>query len=79
MARKLLLELLPYESIMAIKQMAIGYVKDPGYRYRLDLKDETPIKSNLRCFRPIEEEWLGNHLDELVVKRVVSPIFPHKC
>ena len=63
---------------MAVKQTDIGYVKDPVYHYRLDLKDDRPIQSKLRRFRPEEEEWLGTHLDDLVAKGVITPILPHE-
>ena len=63
---------------MAVKQTDIGYVKDPAYHYRLDLKDDRPIQSKLHRFRPEEEEWLGNHLDDLVAKGVITPILPHE-
>ena len=63
---------------MAVKQTDTGYVKDPAYHYRLDLKDDRPIQSKLRRFRPEEEEWLGNHLDDLVAKGVITPILPHE-
>ena len=63
---------------MAVKQTDIGYVKDPTYHYRLDLKDDRPIQSKLRHFHPEEEEWLGNHLDDLVAKGVITPILPHE-
>ena len=63
---------------MAVKQTNIGYVKDPTYHYCLDLKDNRPIQSKLCCFHPDKEEWLGNHLDDLVAKGVITPILPHK-
>ena len=49
---------------MAVKQINIGYMKDPTYHYCLDLKDDRPIQSKLCRFHPDEEEWLGNHLDD---------------
>ena len=67
---------------MAVKQTNIGYVKDPAYHYCLDLKDDRPIQSKLCRFHPDEEEWLGNHIDDLVAKGVVTPILSHvdtKC
>ena len=63
---------------MVVKQTNIGYVKDATYHYRLDLKDDRPIQSKLCHFCPDEEEWLSNHLDDLVAKWVITPILPHK-
>ena len=77
-ATKFLLKILPYEDFMAVKQTDIGYVKNPTYHYHLDLKDNRPIRSKLCRFRPDEEEWLGNHLDDLVAKGVITPILPHE-
>ena len=50
------------------KQTDIGYVKDPRYHYRLDLKDEVPIQAKPMRFRPKEEAWLDAHLDELIAR-----------
>ena len=77
-ARKLLLELLPYEDFMAVKQTNIGYMKDPTYHYCLNLKDDRPMQSKLCHLCPDKEEWLGNHLDDLVAKGIITPILPHK-
>ena len=63
---------------MAVKQTDIGYVKDPPYHYHLNLKDDRPIQSKLCHFRPDKEEWLGNHLDNLVAKGVIIPMLPHE-
>ena len=77
-ARKFLLELLPYEDFMAVKQTNIGYMKDPTYHYHVDLKDDRPTQSKLCRFHPDEKDWFGNHLDDLVAKGVINPILPYK-
>ena len=77
-ARKFLLELLPYEDFMAVKQTDVGYMKDSTYHYHLDLKHNMPIYSKLHHFHPDKEEWLGNHLEDLVAKGVITPILPHE-
>ena len=66
------------EDRLAAKQTDIGYVKNPRYHYRLDLKDERPIECKPKRFRPEEEAWLDAHLDSLVAKGVIGQIQPHE-
>ena len=58
--------------------MNIGYVKVPAYHYQLNLMDERPFQSKLWQFHPDKEEWLGNHLDDLVAYGVITSILPHE-
>ena len=69
---------MPYEDFMTVKQTNIGHMEDPGNHYHLDLKDDRLIQSKLCHFCADKEEWLGNHLDDLVAKGVITPILPHK-
>ena len=70
--------MIPCEDFLAARQTDIGYVKDPKYHYRLDLKDDRPIVSKPMRFRPEEEARLDAHLDELTAKGVITPILPHE-
>ena len=62
------------EDRLAAAQTDIGYVTDPKYHYRLDLKDERPIEAKPMRFRPKEEAWLDAHLDGLIAKGVIGQI-----
>ena len=66
------------EQFLAAKQTDIGYVRDPQFHYKLNLKDDIPISSKPMKFRPEEEAWLDAHLDELTAKGVITPILPHE-
>ena len=56
--------------------MDIGWVWDPKYHYHLDLTNAMPIQAKPPHLRPEEEAWLDVHLDELVAKGIIGPIFP---
>ena len=71
-----LCRLLTWEDQLAAIQMDIGWVWDPKYHYHLDLTNAVPIWAKPPCLRPEEEAWLDVHLDELVAKGVIGPIFP---
>ena len=47
-------------------------LKDP---YSLDLTNTVSIQAKLPHLCPKEEAWLDIHLDELVAKGVIGPIF----
>ena len=68
--------LLPYEDKLAAIQMDIGLVWDPKNHYCLDLTNAVPIWAKPPCLNPEEEAWLDVHLDRLVAKGVIGPIFP---
>ena len=74
--RAFLHRLLPYEDKLVAVQTDIRRVWDPKYHYRLDLTNAVPIWAKPPHLRPEEEAWLDIHLDELVAKGVIGPIFP---
>ena len=57
-------------------QTDIRRVWVPKYHYHLELTNAVPIQVKLTHLCPEEEAWLDVHLDELVAKGVIGPIFP---
>ena len=70
--------MLPWEDKLAAIQTDIGRVWDPKYHYYLDLTNAVPIWAKPPRLHPEEEAWLNEHLDELVAKGVIGPIFPRE-
>ena len=69
-------ELLSVEDNLAATQYCIGEVKAPEHLYRLELDNNAPISSKPMKMSPKEEAWLDSYLDELLAKKVITPILP---
>lgn len=69
-------ELLPVEDHLAATQYCIGEVKAPEHLYHLELNNTAPISCKPMKMSPKEEAWLDNYIDELLAKKVITPILP---
>ena len=70
--------LVDWDHRMAVTQFCIGLVDEPGFQYKLEVSNETPISSKPMRLSPKEEAWLEGYLNELLAKGVITPILPHE-
>ena len=68
--------LLLCEDKLSDVQIEISWVWDLKYHYCLDLTSAVPIWAKPLCLHPKEEALLDVHLDKLVAKGVIGPIWP---
>ena len=58
-----------------LSRWILGGSQSQKYHYHLDLTNAVPIWAKPPCLRPEEKAWLDVHLNKLVAKGVIGPIF----